>query len=621
MNRKLKLAGTVLSCIIIFQTVSYASAATYEESKHAADINVQKYHSSAITDPTASIYHLRAPSEWINDPCGLFYFNSSFHVFCQSNPWGSEWGNMSWSHIVSVPNKKWNYKWFYPKDGNQIKTTALIPSLDQNSADKDGIFTGCVMVLPFKEKDKNGKEITEYYPTAFYTGVWGIGENKQEVVCMARALDANKVDEHGNLIDPYLTNWTKYSSTSKTDPNSFPDIIIHQPEELDLVSFRDPYIFTLPDDNSYYILVSGGVKNKKGKPTGAILVFKNDGKDLTKNWERVNKGRDFFFSGPVAVKDPVTRGGDFECGSVHKLTDHIGTTNNTPYVVCFGQDGPATPYGKAGYYSLGNIEKSDKGIHFIPLKNFVDKEGKHIYKHLDLNPEFIFYSANTISVDNEQRKYLMGWLNLGSQANDGKDYNWAGVLSSPRFLYAYQENNEWKMAQEPVLITALRDEKTLHMSTIKFADDIIESKPLKGVKGRYLNIVSIFDGKNLSASTFGVKVVCNDKRNTDIMFKNGLLIVGSTKNIDYKLPKDASKIGLSIFLDGSCMEIFISKEVNNVLIPYAVYSAPLPNNGNLNNEVVKVHGADGITAQTTVYKMNSCWSEQPNLKNKTISAF
>ena len=113
------------------------------------------------------------------------------------------------------------------------------------------------------------------------------------------------------------------------------------------------------------------------------------------------------------------------------------------------------------------------------------------------------------------------------------------------------------MAQEPVLVTALRDEKTLHMSTVKFSTDKKETQPLKDVKGRYLNIEYISEGKNLSTSTFGVKVVCNDKKSTDI----GRLIAGSTKNIDYKLPKDASKIGLSIFLDGSCMEIFISKEV------------------------------------------------------------
>ena len=117
------------------------------------------------------------------------------------------------------------------------------------------------------------------------------------------------------------------------------------------------------------------------------------------------------------------------------------------------------------------------------------------------------------------------------------------------------------MAQEPVLVTALRDEKTLHMSTVKFSTDKKETQPLKDVKGRYLNIEYISEGKNLSTSTFGVKVVCNDKKSTDIMFKNGRLIAGSTKNIDYKLPKDASKIGLSIFIDGSCMEIFISKEV------------------------------------------------------------
>ena len=601
-----KLLVLIVCSILTFQTVSFAKAATYKETQHAANISVHNRHDSAISDPTYPKYHLRAPSGWINDPCGLFYFNSSFHVFCQSNPWGDQWGNMTWCHIVGDPNEKWNYKWFYPKDENGIvKTSALMQSLYNNAPDKDGIFTGGIELLPYKEKDKNGNEAVTYYPTAAYSGVWGTDESKQEVVCFARALLANKVDDNGKLVDPYLTEWTKYSSTSTEDPNCNPDIIVPQPADLDLVSFRDPHLFRLPDDSNFYMTVSGGVKEKDGIPHGAILLFKNDGKDLTKNWERVNKGRDFFFSDTTAVKDPITRGGDYECGVVYRLTDHIGTTNSTPYIIIFGQDGPASEaYGKSIYYVMGDIKKSENGIKFEPLDNFKDAKGNAIRKHLDLNPDFIFYASNIIPVDNEQRKYVYGWLNIPSQANDGNTYHWAGALSSPRFAFAYKENGEWKLGQEPILINALRQQPIFN-STISFSDD--KDIAVNNVAGRYINIDTVFENNDILSSKFGIKVACVKDKSTDIIIDNGKLSVNNCNPIDLNLPKDSKQVGINVYLDGSVMEVFISKYLHGTQISYKVFSAPLPNNGSPVNNLVKVFGKSGMNAKVTVYPMDTCW--------------
>ena len=613
MIKKGKLLIIVLACFVfIFQAVSYATAATYEETQHAANINVHNNHKSAVSDPTYPKYHLRAPSGWINDPCGLFYFNSSFHVFCQSNPWGDQWGNMTWCHIVGDPNKKWDYKWFYPVDKKGIvKTSAIMQSLNNNAPDKDGIFTGGVEILPYKEKDKNGKEVVTYYPTAAYSGVWGTDESKQEVVCFARALQANKVDSNGDLIDPFLTEWTKYSTTSTNDPNSNPDIIVPQPAELNLISFRDPHLFRLPDDSNFYMTVSGGIKEKDGTPHGAILLFKNDGQDLTNNWQRINKGKNFFFSDKTAVKDPITRGGDYECGVLYRLTDHIGTTNETPYILIFGQDGPATePYGKSIYYVLGQVKKSKNEIKFEPLDNFKDSNGMAIRKHLDLNPDFILYATNIIPVDNEQRKYLFGWLNIGSQANDGKEYNWAGALSSPRFLFVYKENNQWKLAQEPILVNALR-KKEIFNSKISFTDSSSETS-LDKVTGRDINIDTTFDAnKNIMSSTFGIKVACTKDKCTDISIDKGKLSINSGNPIDLNLPEESSKVGVNVYLDGSIMEIFISKYLEGTPISYKVYSASLPNNGDLNDNKVKVYGDDGMNATVVVYPMDTCWIDAP----------
>lgn len=588
-------------------------SATSEEYAEAANAHVESKYQDFLSDPLKPIYHLRAPSGWINDPCGLFYYNSSFHVFCQSNPWGDEWGNMSWSHIVSSPDKKWDFKWFYPcSKEKKISTTAILPSLNINAPDKNGIFTGCIRMLPFTEKNNEGTTTVTYYPTAFYSAVWGSSEKLQEVICMARALDAGKIDKKGNIIDPYLTKWTKFSTTSEADPNSNPDIIITQPESLNLVSFRDPYVFTLPNDNSYYMLISGGIINKDGTPEGVILVYSNDGAELTRNWKLANTGNNFFFSGQVEVKDSITHGGDFECAAVYRLTDHIGTTNNTPYILIFGQDGPASDYGKSLYYLLGTISKTENSLQFVPLDNFKREDGKPIYKHLDLNPEFVLYASQPMPVDNEQRHYLFAWLNISSQSIDKEKYHWAGMLSIPRFLFSYKdETGNWALGQEPALVTSLRDSKLCSISH-KFSKDANQNTlVLTEAKGLHLNITAKFNSENIKNSTFGLKVNCSETKSTDINIEKGFLCVGSSKKIDLTLPEKITDMALNIFIDGSSLEIFITAYNSAEPVKYDVYSSALPNNERADGRTVLLYGNDDISVKADVYDMESCWAAAP----------
>ncbi|HBM15032.1 MAG TPA: hypothetical protein DD381_01580 [Lentisphaeria bacterium] len=593
------------SFVFIFSFTGIASlyGITYDDYRKFADSFVESRAKEALHDPTRPTYHLTAPSGWINDPCGLFYYNSSFHVFCQSNPWGDEWGNMSWSHIVSDPDRKWDYKWFYPrsKDG-KLTTTAILPSQNLNSPDKDGIFTGCVRILPFKEKDKTGKITTTYFPAAFYSAVWGSGEKLQETICMARAVDAGETDEKGNLLDPYLINWEKYS-VSDSDKNSNPDIIISQPESLNLISFRDPYVFNLPDNPNYYMLISGGIIGQNNLPKGVILLYSNDGKDLTKNW---NLSKDFFFSGPVAIKDKVTCGGDFECSTVYRLTDHIGTVNETPYILIFGQDGSATDYGKSIYYLLGHILKTNDSIQFSPLDNFQDKNGNPIYRHLDINPDFVFYATQPIHVDNEQRNYLYGWLNIGSQSPDKNKYPWCGMLSTPRFLFAFKDSEgNWALGQEPALVGALK-RKMLSSISCKFSDSD-KAQNLEGISNLHLAIQTTFSSKNISESTFGLKI-----NNTDVCFNKGTLTVSEGKIISFALPGECDSLSLNILLDGSSMEIFFTASDKGKPIDYEVLSAPLPCNSNSGEEKISIYGSPDVAVEVQAYEMDSCWTNYPN---------
>jgi fructan beta-fructosidase len=52
-------------------------------------------------------FHFSSRRGWNNDTNGMVYYDGEFHMFWQHNPYGWNWGNMTWGHTVSKDMVHW----------------------------------------------------------------------------------------------------------------------------------------------------------------------------------------------------------------------------------------------------------------------------------------------------------------------------------------------------------------------------------------------------------------------------------------------------------------------------------------------------------------------------------
>ena len=185
--------------------------------------------SQAPTETYRPLFHFSPAKNWTNDPNGLVYDGSEYHLFFQFNPFGDQWGHMSWGHAVSKDLNGWR-------------------ELPVALAEENGvmIFSGSA-VVDARNTSGFGKEGAAPL-VAIYTG-HGHGLQTQNIAYST---------DHGRT-------WTKFAGN--------PVIDIHAAE------FRDPMVFWHEASRRWIMVVSLA-------PARKVRFYASS--DL-KKWERLSE--------------------------------------------------------------------------------------------------------------------------------------------------------------------------------------------------------------------------------------------------------------------------------------------------------------------------------------------
>ncbi|KAL3450779.1 glycosyl hydrolase [Aspergillus insuetus] len=362
-------------------------------------------------------FHLIAPHNWLNDPCGPGYEPSTkkYHVAYQWNPKGNDWGDIAWGRATSSDLVSWEVD----------QEPCLVPDAPYDSK---GIFTGCFQPMNLRGE----KDGTLLY---FYTSV-------------------NKLPIHYTL--PYTPGCETLSIALSNDQGRTweryaQNPILNGPPLTTVTAWRDPYVFEWPtapervrrllgegyeNDDVLYALICGGIRDMT--PTTFLYAMHRNALD---KWVYLGDLVDL-----VLNFGPSRWSGDFgvnwEVTNLVTLTDDEGVSRD---FLIMGTEGctpnsalPSSQASSQREYD-NQAPARDRRIQRSQLWMCIKENTRSSssspmqYAYGGIFDNGLFYAANSFWDPVAEQQVVFGWITEEDLPDDVRaEQGWSSLISLPR---------------------------------------------------------------------------------------------------------------------------------------------------------------------------------------------
>ncbi|KAH7085267.1 glycosyl hydrolase [Paraphoma chrysanthemicola] len=360
---------------------------------------------------------------WINDPCAPGYDPKTklYHLFYQCNPFGCDWGNMSWGHVTSCDLVSWTRMPIQP---------ALKP--DQ-PYDIEGVFTGCFVPSATIDETKADHLTVCYSSIRELPFHWSTPPYPRNAAGIAVAISTDGGE-----------TWTK----SPKNP-----VLEGEPDGVLVTGFRDPYIAPWPalsdlhgvEENCVYGLVSGG-REGSGPTTFLYEIDKSD----VCTWRYLGPLVNLPMRFSPSKATGVNFGMNWECTNFMTLSN--GSFSRQFLII--GAEGDverthlARPVLPAGHptrtvrqqlWMCGDLVKTSHGIEMK-------------YRYGGILDHGSYYAANSFHDPRTDTRVVHGWIpEEDCTSNYARAKGWNGSLGLPREVFLLSIPNVVKALHTPVI--------------------------------------------------------------------------------------------------------------------------------------------------------------------------
>ncbi len=515
-------------------------SASYADILARANAAVAESAAQIAGDPQRPVYHLMTAANWINDPNGPCYFAGYWHMFFQHNPYIADFGPMGWGHARSPDLAHWEHCpiAIMPTPGDYDGAGCWSGSVVIQNGIPYMLYSGVADMTLWSIDDDIPPSDRQRIPQGYYHEF--LLEIDQETQCIATSSDN-------------LETWDKYPANP---------VIPAIPEGMELIGFRDPYLWT-EADGRWYMLLGSGLKGQGG----AALLYRSA--DLL-DWEYLH---------PLFIGEPGESGINWECpnfldlGSKHMLV--------------------VSPHGRPVYW-LGD---------YINHKFTPDASPRR----LDWGD--VFYAPNSLR-DPDGRWLMWGWMREARPRDQYAAAGWASCLTLPREIALDCAGNlQVKPAEE---LKLLRQDRL-------FADDISLSAGvphnLNDARGDRLEISLLVRADHCDSVSIQFRRSPDGEQFTQLTYdyQSGSLCLQRDKSTDTAdvtvdacqcrlALADAEPLKLTLYLDNSALEVYAN---DRITMTSRIYPS---RNDALGLQLACASGS--AKAQVAVWRMGSIWRDE-----------